>query len=142
MLKSMMKYLPALAWLAMTLLDSSSTRAEDAVKRGEYLVHVISCGDCHTPGSLAGKPDMARYLGGCSIGFQIPGLGVFYAPNLTPDPETGLGKWSEADIVTALRTVVRPNGRARRRSPRTAPCRLARRGRTAPRCGCRRGRRC
>src|SRR5215470_5618644 len=109
--KTIVKYLPALAWLAMTLLDSSSAHAEDPVKRGEYLVHVISCGDCHTPGSLAGKPDMARYLGGSSIGFQISGLGIFYAPNLTPDAETGLGKWSEADIVTALRTGVRPDGR-------------------------------
>src|SRR5215471_8918932 len=90
--KTIVKYLPALAWLAMTLLDSSSAHAEDPVKRGEYLVHVISCGDCHTPGSLAGKPDMARYLGGSSIGFQIPGLGIFYAPNLTPDTETGLAK--------------------------------------------------
>jgi mono/diheme cytochrome c family protein len=111
MLKMIMKQLPALAWLAMTLLDSTTARADDPVKRGEYLVHVISCGDCHTPGSLAGKPDMAKYLGGSSIGFQIPGLGIFYAPNLTPDPETGLGKWSEADIVTALRTGMRPDGR-------------------------------
>src|SRR5262245_1732140 len=111
MLKMIVRQLPALAWLAMTLLDPATARADDPVKRGEYLVHVSSCGDCHTPGSLAGKPDMGRYLGGSSIGFQIPGLGIFYAPNLTPDPATGLGNWSEADIVTALRTGVRPDGR-------------------------------
>ncbi len=40
-----------------------------------------------------------------------PGLGIFYPPNLTPDPETGLGKWSEADIIKAVRTGVRPDGR-------------------------------
>jgi len=111
MLKTIMKYLPALIWLAMTVLDGAAARAEDQVKRGEYLVHVISCGDCHTPGALAGKPDMAHYLGGSSIGFEIPGLGVFYPSNLTPDPETGLGKWTRAEIVTALRTGVRPDGR-------------------------------
>ena len=40
-----------------------------------------------------------------------PGLGIFYPPNLTPDPETGLGGWSEAEIATAIRTGVRPDGR-------------------------------
>jgi mono/diheme cytochrome c family protein len=36
---------------------------------------------------------------------------VFHGPNLTPDNETGLGTWSETDIVTAIRTGVRPDGR-------------------------------
>ena len=109
--KTIVKYLPALAWLAMTALDAGAAHADNAVKRGEYLVQVISCGDCHTPGALAGKPDMAKYLGGSAIGFEIPGLGIFYPSNLTPDPATGLGKWSQAEIVTALRTGVRPDGR-------------------------------
>ena len=38
-------------------------------------------------------------------------LGIFYPPNLTPDPEPGLGKWSEQDIVTSLHTGLRPDGR-------------------------------
>jgi mono/diheme cytochrome c family protein len=50
-------------------------------------------------------------LAGSGIGFGIPGLGVFYPPNLTPDRETGLGAWGEADIVRAVRTGVRPGGR-------------------------------
>jgi mono/diheme cytochrome c family protein len=54
---------------------------------------------------------MDRPLAGSEVGFQIPGLGIFYPPNLTPDPETGLGKWSEADIIKAVRTGVRPDGR-------------------------------
>ncbi|HZH26491.1 MAG TPA: hypothetical protein VEY95_04840 [Azospirillaceae bacterium] len=45
------------------------------------------------------------------MGFQIPGLGIFHPPNLTPDRETGLGDWSEADIIKAVRTGVRPDGR-------------------------------
>ena len=58
-----------------------------------------------------GKPDMARYLGGSDVGFEIPGLGVFVGPNLTPDKETGLGNWTSEQIVTALQTGVRPDGR-------------------------------
>jgi mono/diheme cytochrome c family protein len=71
----------------------------------------MDCGGCHTPGVFLGKPDPQRYLGGSEVGFQIPGLGIFYPPNLTPDPETGLGTWSEGDIVKAVRTGVRPDGR-------------------------------
>ena len=93
-------------------LAATDARADDAqVARGKYLVSVISCSDCHTDGSLIGKPDMAKFLGGSSIGFQIPGLGYFYGSNLTPDPETGLGNWTEAQIVTAFTKGVRPDGR-------------------------------
>jgi mono/diheme cytochrome c family protein len=93
-------------------LAAADARADDAqVARGKYLVSVISCSDCHTDGSLIGKPDMANFLGGSSIGFQIPGLGYFYGSNLTPDPETGLGSWTEAQIVTALTKGLRPDGR-------------------------------
>jgi hypothetical protein len=38
-------------------------------------------------------------------------MGVFYPPNLTPDAETGLGKWSDAEIITAFTTGMRPDGR-------------------------------
>lgn len=54
---------------------------------------------------------MARFLGGSEVGFEIPGHGVFYGPNLTPDQETGLGKWSTEEIVTAITTGRRPDGR-------------------------------
>lgn len=82
-----------------------------SAERGKYLVNLGGCGDCHTPGYFLGKPDMQRMLGGSEVGFEIPGLGVFHGPNLTPDKETGLGQWSERDIVTALRTGKRPDGR-------------------------------
>lgn len=90
---------------------SADGTAKDAVARGKYLVTVISCGDCHTPGHLLGKPDMARMLGGSDVGFEIPGLGVFHGSNLTPDMETGIGGWTEEQIVTAIRTGKRPDGR-------------------------------
>jgi hypothetical protein len=54
---------------------------------------------------------MTRFLGGSDVGFGIPGLGVFVGPNLTPDKETGLGKWTAQEIVTAITTGKRPDGR-------------------------------
>ncbi|WP_119459409.1 c-type cytochrome [Rhodospirillaceae bacterium SYSU D60014] len=85
--------------------------AEDGVKRGEYLTRIMDCVGCHTSGALIGKPNPALHLAGSDIGFEVPGLGIFYPPNLTPDSETGLGEWSEEDIVTAIRAGVRPDGR-------------------------------
>lgn len=85
--------------------------AEQAAERGKYLVAIVGCTDCHTPGSLIGKPDTSRYLCGSDVGFAIPGLGVFVGPNLTPDKETGLGAWTEQQIVTAITTGARPDGR-------------------------------
>jgi mono/diheme cytochrome c family protein len=89
----------------------SPVSAQDGLKRGEYFATIMDCTGCHTPGTFLGKPDMQRYLGGSEVGFQIPSLGVFWPPNLTPDPETGLGTWSESDIIKAVRTGVRPDGR-------------------------------
>lgn len=98
----------AIGFLAAT----GSANAEDAVlARGKYLATVIPCGDCHTPGHFLGKPDFARSLSGSEVGFEIPGLGVFYGPNLTPDAETGLGSWTVEQIVTAIRAGQRPDGR-------------------------------
>jgi mono/diheme cytochrome c family protein len=86
--------------------------AQDAkIERGKYLVTLGGCTDCHTPGYFFGKPDMARYLGGSEVGFEIPGLGVFHGPNLTPDRDTGLGQWSPEEIATAITTGKRPDGR-------------------------------
>jgi mono/diheme cytochrome c family protein len=100
--------------LAMAGAASGGARAADAaqIARGKYLVTVSGCGDCHTPGYFLGKPDAARYLGGSDVGFSIPGLGVFVAPNITPDKETGIGSWTTDQIVTAFTKGERPDGRA------------------------------
>lgn len=85
--------------------------ANDAqLQRGKYLVTIAGCSDCHTPGGMAGAADMTRYLGGSDTGFSIPGVGVVVGQNLTPDKETGIGAWSEDQIVAALRTGKRPDG--------------------------------
>jgi mono/diheme cytochrome c family protein len=97
---------------AVTLFGAPQLMAADTqVERGKYLATIGGCNDCHTPGYFFGKPDMARYLGGSEVGFEIPGLGVFHGPNLTPDKETGLGNWTQEQIVNALQTGKRPDGR-------------------------------
>jgi mono/diheme cytochrome c family protein len=93
------------------LLIPTPLSADPRIERGKYLAEFGGCHDCHTPGYFFGKPDMARYLGGSEVGFEIPGLGVFLGPNLTPDKETGLGSWSEDQIVAAMTKGQRPDGR-------------------------------
>jgi mono/diheme cytochrome c family protein len=100
-----------LSALGFALTAASPAAADDQLKRGEYLATIMDCGGCHTTGALTGKPDAKRYLAGSDVGFQIPGLGIFYPPNLTPDRDTGLGAWSKDDIVKAVRAGVRPDGR-------------------------------
>jgi mono/diheme cytochrome c family protein len=107
-----MKFLHTAAMTAvLAFAVAGAAHAEDPVARGAYLVRVMGCGDCHTPGTLLGKPDFSMTLAGSNVGFAVPGLGIHWGPNLTPDPETGLGTWTEAQIVTAIRTGVRPDGR-------------------------------
>lgn len=87
-------------------------RADEAlVARGKYLAGVAGCGDCHTPGYFLSKPDFSRHLSGSEVGFEVPQLGTFYGPNLTPDKETGLGTWSDDEIIAAFTNGIRPDGR-------------------------------
>lgn len=100
------------ALLVLAAWPGAAQPADDRqLARGRYLAAIMDCGGCHTGGALTGQPDPALHLAGSAVGFRIPDLGVFYPPNLTPDRETGLGAWSEAEIVTAVRTGVRPDGR-------------------------------
>ena len=101
-----------IAATAMAMLPSLVAAADPAaIARGKYLVAIAGCNDCHTPGYFFGKPDMARFLGGSDVGFEMPGLGTFVGPNLTPDKATGLGNWTDAQVVTALQKGERPDGR-------------------------------
>lgn len=76
---------------------------------GQKLVDFGGCNDCHTPGGLAGMPDLERKLAGSEIGWVGP-WGTSYASNLTPDVETGLGALSEEQLVTLMRTGQRADG--------------------------------
>jgi len=88
-------------------LDGPGQQA-DLTRRGEYLVHAEMCGLCHTMIDRSGiyRADDYYLAGGMRVG-AYP-YGMLVSRNLTSDPETGLGRWSEAEIVDALR-----NGRAR-----------------------------
>lgn len=102
----------AIIMTVVSVFGTMSARAADPqVERGKYLATIGGCTDCHTPGHFLGHPDMTRFLGGSDVGFGAPGMGVFVGPNLTPDKETGLGKWSAQQIVTAITTGKRPDGR-------------------------------
>jgi mono/diheme cytochrome c family protein len=96
---------------ALSLAAIGAAQADEKLERGKYLATIMDCGGCHTRGALIGKPEPAFALAGSNVGFEIPGLGYFYPPNLTPDAETGIGKWSEAEIIAAVRKGVRPDGR-------------------------------
>ena len=101
-----------LAFLAASVvaLPALTAITDDAqIARGKYLVTIGGCDDCHTPGHFFGKPDMSRFLGGSDVGFEIPGQGVFVGPNITPDKETGIGRWTPEQIVKAMQTGERPD---------------------------------
>lgn len=100
-----------LATAPYVVFATTASAADDRITRGEYLATIMDCAGCHTTSVFLGKADPQRHLGGSEVGFQIPGLSIFYPPNLTPHPDDGIGAWSEADIVTAVRTGVRPDGR-------------------------------
>lgn len=97
--------------LAATMPCLPAHAADPQLERGKYLVQIGGCTDCHTPGHFLGHPDMARYLGGSDVGFSMPGHGVFVGPNLTPDKDTGLGTWTQQQIVNAITKGERPDGR-------------------------------
>ncbi len=108
----------SLATLASLLLSSCAKETPapalmtqaDRVARGKYLVGILGCNDCHTPGYFYGAPDTTRTLAGSELGWKGP-WGVSYPRNITPEPQTGIGAWSESDIVNAIRTGKRPDGR-------------------------------
>lgn len=102
----------------------------DRVARGRYLVDTSGCADCHTPlkmGPNGPEPDRSRHLAGHPETLDMPPApdlppgpwqvvssatntawagpwGVSFTANLTPDAETGLGRWSERDFVRTLRS--------------------------------------
>jgi hypothetical protein len=83
------------------------------IARGEYLAFGPShCATCHVP--MDKIRDVENGLKMPLIGgweMELPGLGTFRAPNITPDPETGIGRYSDQEIARLLRHGVKPNGR-------------------------------
>jgi mono/diheme cytochrome c family protein len=90
-------------------LGISAARSETPIERGAYLVHsIVACGNCHTPKNSDGKAIADRELAGGPV-FNAP---IFHAvaPNITPDIETGIGNWTDDQIVNAIRNGKRPDG--------------------------------
>ncbi|MBU8541128.1 c-type cytochrome [Falsiroseomonas tokyonensis] len=101
------------AALAAGLLASGPgpALAQDAalLERGRHLVEVTgACGNCHTPMGPQG-PVPGKTLAGGSVFDEPPFRAV--APNITPDPETGIGRWTDAQLARAIREGIRPDGR-------------------------------
>lgn len=74
------------------------------VKHGEYLAKMGDCIACHT-NVKGGTP---AFAGGLPI---VTPFGTFYSPNITPDKETGIGKWTEQDFIRAMKSGRDPSGR-------------------------------
>lgn len=92
------------------LLSASSTGATgkqpiiaDLLSQGEYIFRAAGCYGCHTDEKHGGK----ALAGGRAL--ETP-FGTFYSPNITADPDTGIGKWSEADFMRAMREGLSPKG--------------------------------
>ncbi len=122
----------ALAALASSARADAPAQAKAAgrVARGRYLVTVAGCNDCHTPLKLGPEgpaPDLSRLLSGHPEALVMPPapalpegpwlasmagtmtafagpFGTSFAANLTPDAETGLGRWTEADFLETVRS--------------------------------------
>lgn len=85
--------------------------ASDKAARGSYLVNsIMGCTDCHTPiDPVTGAPQMDRYLAGRQP-YEGP-WGIVYGGNITPDNETGIGTWTEEEIIRAITSGVSKDGR-------------------------------
>ncbi len=92
----------ALTALIAAAWAQPSTAAGDAA-RGKYLFDAAGCLGCHTDIKNKGNP----LAGGREL--KTP-FGAYYSPNITPDADSGIGKWSDADFIRALRNGVAPNG--------------------------------
>jgi mono/diheme cytochrome c family protein len=80
-------------------------RAESAVDRGGYLAQAANCISCHT--TTNGK----AFAGGRAFSTEYSFVGAVYSSNITPDRATGIGLWTEADFIRAMRLGIARDGR-------------------------------
>lgn len=121
----------ALIILATSAAPSSQQSAGTSalIERGQYLVRITGCHDCHSPKVSGMTPDMTRALAGRPATTPLPSAtkdevhasldltawtgpwGYSVASNLTPDGATGIGtRYTEASFIAAMRTGKKPNG--------------------------------
>jgi len=98
-------------WVMLVALATSvsvTAMAETRLERGRYLMQsIVACGNCHTPQGPNGPLPGMELAGGLKIEDKPF---TAYSSNITPDRETGIGKWSDAQIIAAIREGRRPNG--------------------------------
>ena len=88
--------------VALTAADAGA-QEKPAAARGEYILRAGVCAGCHTDSKGGG----GFLAGGRPL--ETP-FGIFYSPNITPDPETGIGGWSAADFTRAMGEGIAPDG--------------------------------
>lgn len=119
----------AAAWGAAATAGAQGSGNADAAKRGEYIVKSMGCADCHTPNKMGPngpEPDQTKWLAGHPAEMKLPPAppasgpwiasvaatmtawsgpwGTSFTANLTPDPETGTGQWTEQQFVDTIRS--------------------------------------
>jgi mono/diheme cytochrome c family protein len=93
--------------LGITFLPTGAS-AQTPLERGTYLMQsIVACGNCHTPKGPGGEVPGMELAGGFTV---TDDAFVAVASNITPDPETGIGRWTDAQIITAIREGKRPDG--------------------------------
>src|SRR6202048_5092620 len=92
----------------LLLAASDGAMAESPVERGGFLLNtIVSCANCHPPRDADGKTIAEKAFSG-GLTFTTPAF-IATAPNITPDVETGIGSWSDAEIKRALVEGMRPD---------------------------------
>ena len=79
----------------------------DTLAYGKYMLKIGGCGDCHTPADK-GTPLPGMFLAG-GFEFPLPNIGLIRSANITPDNETGIGKWTEDDFVKFFKNYDNPD---------------------------------
>jgi mono/diheme cytochrome c family protein len=89
---------------------AAAAAQSDLVARGAYLTNALAtCGNCHTPRNPDGSPQAGKAFAG-GFEFVDPVLGTVYSRNITPDKDTGIGSWTDDQIVRAIREGVNREG--------------------------------
>jgi mono/diheme cytochrome c family protein len=102
--------IPAVIGVCVAIAFSlCAAHAETPLERGTYLMRgIVGCGNCHTPKGPDGHALQDQELAG-GVVFRTPGFDAV-AGNITPDPATGIGNWTDDQIVDAIRNGKRPDG--------------------------------
>jgi mono/diheme cytochrome c family protein len=95
--------------VALAFTGSTAAAQSVSIERGKYLVNTVgACGNCHNARDAEGRYMEGKLLSG-GARLRLPQSTV-YGANITPDPETGIGSWSDEQVVRAIREGVRPDG--------------------------------